>query len=161
VPLPWEGVGDAEAAVSFVDELEGWGLRPDLVGVRCGAPEGVEAIRAQAKGIAALAAAIAPVRLARRGSWAPVLLPVLGPAGAAAADDGGRVLDEALAALPEARRAALRAPPERGRKAPGPEAGEGDRLEARGFGAAEGFLEALDAAGTAAALAAALGAESA
>jgi hypothetical protein len=160
--LPRDGIGEApEAAVSFVEELEGWGLRPDLVGLRCAAPEGAEAIRAQVKGIAALAAALGPVRLARRGAWAPVLLRVLGPAGAAAADDGGRILDAALEALPEARRAALRAPPERGRRAPGPEPEEGDRVEARAFAAAEGFLEGLGAAGTAGALAAALAPESA
>jgi len=148
---------DPEVVAGFVEELQGWGLFIDLLGVRCLAPEGLEGARAQARALAGAARALGAIPLLRRGPAGHVLLPVLRPAGVAVAEDGGRVLAAGLGALaPEERGAALLggAPGERLR--PLPVGGEG--AEGLFYGEAAGLVEALGSAGSADLVAAALAA---
>ncbi|MBI5066687.1 MAG: hypothetical protein HZB56_00490 [Deltaproteobacteria bacterium] len=147
VPGGGEGL-DADVATAFLEELQGWGLEPDLLGVRCEAPAGVEEARAQARALAAVARALGPTPLLRRGPAGRLLLPVLRPAGVAVVEDGEAVLQAGLPALPPAEReAALQrgAPGERLRAPPaGGEGGEG-----LFYGEAAALVEALGASGTA------------
>jgi len=148
---------DPEVVGGFVEELQGWDLSLDLLGVRCQTPAGVEGARAQARALAGAARVLGAIALVRRGPAGRVLLPVLRPAGVAVAEDGERVLQAGLGALtPEEREAALLrgVPGERPR--PLPVGGEG--AEGLFYGEAAGLVEALGSAGTAELVAAALAA---
>lgn len=147
-----------EEAGAFQEELEGWGLRPDALGLRLPAPEGADGLREQARRLAGLSAALGRTALVRRGPVTPVLLQVLRAAGVAASDDGGRVQAAGLAALPEAVRRAWEGPEERGAAEPALEPAAAARLEALAFAEALAVFEALGAGGTAPALAAGLAA---
>lgn len=139
---------DPEVAAGFVEELQGWGLEPDLLGVRCQAPAGVEEARAQARTLAAVARALGETPLLRRGPAGRVLLPVLRHAGVTVAEDGEGVLRAGLPALGQAEReAALPQGGPGGRLRPLPAGGEG--AEGLFYAEAAGLVEALGAAGTA------------
>ncbi len=153
--LPGDGepAGPEEAA-AFQEELEGWGLRPDALGLRMAAPDGADGLRDQARRLAVLSAALGRTALVRHGPVTPVLLQVLRAAGVAAAEDGGRVRAAALATLPEEARRAWEAPAERGAGEPALEPAAAARLEALAFAEALAVIEAMGAGGSAAALAA-------
>jgi hypothetical protein len=142
-----DGGPDPEEAAAFLDELHGWGLSPDAIGVRCPAPEGVEETRAQAKRLAAVAAALGRTRLVRRGPATSLLLRICGPAGVTAVDDGGRVMEAGLSALTPREREDLARRIEEGRPTGIPEAAAA-RLEGLAFAEAGAVLEALGAQGT-------------
>jgi len=149
---------DPDVASDFAEELQGWGLTPDLLGVRCQAADGVEEARAQARALAAVARALGTTPLLRRGPAGRVLLPVLRPAGVAVAEDGERVLQAGLAALsPAEREAALWRGGPGDRPRPLPAGGEG--AEGLFYAEAAAVLEALGAAGSAEQVALALAGE--
>jgi hypothetical protein len=154
LPAGPEALLDPDAAVAFVEEFEGWGVRADLVGVRLGAGASPADPLAQRTRLDALAEALGEHALLRRGPL---------PAGAAAALRGGRLraCEDGGAALGAGWRAL---PPELRREAG---AGRGGqllpeaalaRLEALAYLEVSGFLEAVGCAGSARAVEAALGA---
>jgi hypothetical protein len=149
------GAPEAEEAVSFLEELQGWGLAPDAIGVRLPAPSGIEETRAQARRLAAVAAALGATPLVRRGPGTPLLYQLSRAAGLAAVEDGGRLLAAGLGALPEGERSDVAARLEGGRAGALPEAAAA-RLEGMAFAEAAAMLEALGAEGTARAVEAGL-----
>ena len=145
---------DPEAALAFVEEFEGWGVRADLVGVRLGAAAAPPDPLAQRTRLDVLAEALGEHALLRRGPL---------PAGVAAALRGSRLrgCEDGASALGAGWRAL---PPELRRDAGAgrggqvlPEATE-ERLEALAYLEVAGFLEAIGCAGSARAVAAGLGA---
>lgn len=146
---------DPDAVSGFLEELRGWSLSPDLLGVRCAAAEGMEEVRSQARALARAAAATEETPLLRRGPAGPLLLPVLCMAGVAVAEDGGRVLRSGLGALPPAEREAALARSGPGER-PQPLAAVGDAAEGLFYAEAAAVVEALGSAGTAEVVAASL-----
>ncbi len=142
--LPFEDAsGAASRAIAGLEALARRGFRPDLVGVRCPAPDTEGAARAQADGLARLALALRGTPIMRRGPVAPALLTALQGSPVRACEDGGAVAARALGP--------------RGEGAPPPEAGEeAERREARAYAETTDFVEGLGASGSAAVLAAAL-----
>jgi len=145
---------DPDAAVAFVEEFEGWGVRADVVGVRLGAGAAPADPLAQRTRLDVLAEALGEHALLRRGPL---------PAGAAAALRGSRLraCEDGGAALGAGWRSL---PPELRRGAGGGRGGQvlpeaaAERLEALAYLEVSGFLEAIGCAGSARAVAAALGA---
>jgi hypothetical protein len=145
---PDGGAGpDPEEAAAFRDELQGWGLAPDAIGVRCLAPEGVEETRAQARRLGEAAAALGETRLVRRGPATGLLFRISRAAGLTAVDDGGRMLQAGLSALPPEERADVARRLEEG-VLPGIPDEAAARLEGLAFAEAEAVLEALGSEGT-------------
>ncbi len=138
-------VPDPEEAAAFLDDLHSWGLAPDALGVQCPAAEGAE--EAQAQRLAEVAAALGGTRLVRRGPATPRLFRVGRAAGLAALDDGGRLLEAGLSALPPGERSELARGLAEGRPLDIPgEAAE--RFEGLAFAEAGAVLEALGAEGS-------------
>ncbi|HVI74949.1 MAG TPA: hypothetical protein VM683_08195 [Anaeromyxobacteraceae bacterium] len=146
-----DAASEPAAAAAYLEEFEGWGVRADLVGVRCPAPAGRGEADRERAALDALSEALARPVLRR------------GPLGsdAAHAFTGGRlrVCEDGGAALAAGWRAL---PPElRGRgagardRAPLEPASE--RTEALAYAEAAALVEALGAGGTAPELLAALG----
>lgn len=149
------GGPDADEAAAFLEELHGWGLAPDAIGVRCPAPEGLEETRAQARRLGEAAAALGETRLVRRGPATSLVLRISRAAGLTAVEDGGRLLEAGLAALPPGERAELARRLEEG-LVPGVSDEAGARLEGLAFAEAGAVLEALGSEGTGAAVEAGL-----
>lgn len=134
--------GSAARAVAGLEALARRGFRPDLAGVRCPAPADEEEARAQADALARLALALRGTPVMRRGPVTPALLAVLARSPVRACEDGGAAAERALVSGGEA-----------------PAAGQGEeaeRAEARAFAETTDLVEGLAAAGSAAALAAAM-----
>lgn len=142
--LPLEDAsGSAARAIAGLEALARRGFRPDLAAVRCPAPEDEGAARAQADGLARLALALGGTPVMRRGPVAPALLAALQGSPVRACEDGGAVAARALQGA--------------GDGGPEPEDGEeAERREARAYVETTELVEGLGAAGSAAALTAAL-----
>jgi hypothetical protein len=167
--------GAGRRALAMLDDLRRRGAAPDGVALRLPAPPDAEAARAQIGGLDRLAEALGGVPVLRQGPVSPPLLAVVAGSRVRGCEDGGAAARASEAeggeggagARPDVRGEALspagdpRAVAERrvrwreqaerllGRD-------EADRLEARAFVVAAEFIEALEADGSAIAVAAGL-----
>jgi hypothetical protein len=149
------GLGPEEALV-LLEEARGWGLEPDALSVRGAASARGAELQGEARVLAAVAAAVAPTPVVRRGPLPAPLAAAVRGLGVAGAEDGGRVRDAAGRGLSAGGRAALSAPWARGAAPPALEPAEEERAEGLAFAEAAALLEAMGAGGTAAAAAAVL-----
>jgi len=156
VPVRGPGLPAAEEALAFLEDLRGWGLDPDALSVRCPAAASQEGAATQVRALAALASALAPLSLVRRGPLSDGLLRAAASAGIAAVEDGDRIAAAAGRALSDDERIALEAAFSRGAGPAAVATPDGDRLEALAFAEAASVLEGLGAVGSAAAAAEAL-----
>lgn len=134
LPGPSGGLPRPDGALSLLSELASLGASPDLAGVRCPAPRDKAGAEVQARALEALAgaAASAGAGIRRRGPGGGQVLQMIRQGALRACDDGSAVAAQA--------------------------GGEADpeRAEARAYGEAGAFLDALRSAGSAEVLAAAL-----
>lgn len=137
-----EGAASLPRAAALLEELAGLGLRPDLVSVRCRAPESADEARLQLATLERLGAALAGLPVLRRGPCTPALLGLLGGSAVRVCEDGGA----AARAFAAAR--------SKGGAAPAGDAAE--RLEVRAWAEASDLLEGLRSSGSARALSRAL-----
>jgi hypothetical protein len=142
-----DGAPDVDEAIAYLEEFEGFGVRADVVSVRCRAPADAAAAGTEARALAALGAAIVRPIL-RRGLLPDAAVAAVRSARLCAVEDGGR----ALAAGARAARsdAAARAAAGEGDGKAGPLSPEAaNRVEALAYAEASALLEALGAAGSA------------
>ena len=146
-----DGPPDVDEAIAYLEEFEGFGVRADVVSVRCRAPRDAAAAEAEARALAALGAALVRPIL-RRGLLPDASLAAVRSARLCAVEDGGRAL---AAGARAARNDGARAAPAEGDgRALSPEAV--NRFEALAYAEASALLEALGASGSAAIAEAAL-----
>jgi hypothetical protein len=134
------GALDPDDAVAYVEEFEGFGVRADVVSVRCAAPADPGAAAAEARALAEARVALGRP-LVRRGTLTDAAARAARVAGLFAAEDGGR----AVAAGARAARAAGE-----------DRAAAAARLEALAYAEIAALLEAIGAVGSALAVEAAL-----
>jgi len=164
--------GAAEAATVFA-ALSRRDAGPDLASLRCEAPDGAGAARAQVKELLVLCAALSGTPVLRRGPVTDELLGSLKGAPVAGCEDGGAAAEAAMAVLPLDQVVEVPAAPAEGEggawwedpppRPPPPvrtpdelvaaearlSEGRRSRLEARAYLAVLDFLERLGAAGSA------------
>jgi hypothetical protein len=149
---------DPRRALALVEELKRRGTPPDLVSVRCLEPRDEAEARVQVSALARICAALAGVPVMRRGPVAPPLLGLLARSPVKACEDGGAASARAVGLVP--RELIVQEGPGRQNRleqAAAELSDEGaDRLEARAYLDAIGFMEALGTAGSASALSRAL-----
>ncbi|MFL5272511.1 MAG: hypothetical protein ACJ79E_10655, partial [Anaeromyxobacteraceae bacterium] len=149
-----DALPSVDDAIAYVEEFEGFGVRADIVSVRCRPPADAASALAEARALGALAAALGRPVL-RRGPLPDVAIPALRASGVCAVEDGGR----ALAAGARAARndAAARAAAGQADGKAGPLSPEAvNRVEALAYAEASALLDALGASGSAAIAEAAL-----
>jgi hypothetical protein len=153
--LPSAGVGvDPDAAIGFVEEFEGWGVRADVVSARLPPPADEAQARAQLAALDALASVLGGRAVLRRGPLSPALAAAMAGSALRLCEDGGSVLSAGLRAVPAEVRAGVEEEGPGGEVAL-PEA-VSDRLEALVYAEVASLVDRLGGGGSAAALARAL-----
>jgi hypothetical protein len=143
-----------DGAIAYVEEFEGFGVRADIVSLRCRPPADDASAQEEVRALTALGAALGRPVL-RRGALPDVAVAALRASGVCAVEDGGRALAAgARAARSDAAvRTASGEADARG-AALSPEAV--NRVEALAYSEASALLDALGVAGSAAAVEVAL-----